>query len=389
MTFLDTHKTRSWEGCTTAIHAKTTRDVERALARPRGKISLDDFQALVSPAAAPFLETMARLAHAGTIERFGYTQQLYAPVYLSNACGNFCAYCGFSAANRIPRRTLGEREIAEEFDAVKALGIDHVLLVTGEADHVAGVPYLQTAIRIARQRFSSIAMEVQPLGQADYESLIEAGLSSVLVYQETYNRSAYAQYHLHGPKRDFDNRLLTPDRLGRAGMKKIGLGALYGLEDWRTDGFQVAAHLRYMEQTYWKTRYSLSFPRIRPHKGAFQPRALMTDRELIQLICACRLFSPEVELSLSTRETAFFRDHACRLGITSMSAGSKTSPGGYAVAPQAQEQFEIADTRSPEAVAIMLQERGYAAVWKDWDPTYDGAPTPDRRHDPDEHLLFP
>jgi len=386
MTFLDTHKTRSWEECTAAIHAKTTRDVERALARPRGKVSLDDFQALVSPAAAPWLEAMARLAHAATVERFGYTQQLYAPVYLSNVCSNVCAYCGFSAANRIPRRTLDEREIAEELDAVKALGIDHVLLLTGEAGHVAGVPYLQTAIRIARQRFSSIAMEVQPLDQADYERLIEAGLSSVLVYQETYNRRAYAHYHLLGPKRDFDYRLLTPDRLGRAGMKKIGLGALYGLEDWRTDGFHLVTHLRYMEQTYWQTRYSLSFPRIRPHEGAFQPRAPMTDRELIQLICACRLFSPEVELSLSTRETAFFRDHACRLGITSMSAGSKTSPGGYAVAPQALAQFEIADTRSPQAMTDMLRERGYAAVWKDWDPTYDGSPSPPPRKHRQEAL---
>ncbi len=388
MTFLDTYKKLSWEDCTAAIHVKTPRDVERALARPRGKVSLDDFQALVSPAAAPFLESMAQLAHASTVERFGYTQQLYAPVYLSNVCSNFCAYCGFSAANRIPRRTLDEREIVAELDAVKALGIDHVLLVTGEADHVAGVAYLQAAIRMARQRFSSIAMEVQPLAQADYERLIEAGLSTVMVYQETYHRTAYAQYHVSGPKRDFEHRLLTPDRLGQASMKKIGLGALYGLEDWRTDAFYLAAHLRYMEQTYWQTRYSLSFPRIRPHEGAFQPRAPVRDRELIQLICACRLFSPEAELSLSTRETAFFRDHACRLGITSMSAGSKTSPGGYAVAPQALAQFEISDARSPEAMASMLQARGYTAVWKDWDPTYDGAPPP-RTPDHQQETLAP
>ena len=376
MPFLDIHKTQQpWDECSAAIRAKTTRDVERALARPRGQISLDDFQALVSPAADPFLENMARLAHAYTVERFGYTQQLYTPVYLSNACSNGCAYCGFSTANRMPRLTLNEQEIAMELDAVKALGIDHVLLVTGEAGHIAGVPYLLSALRIARERFSSIAMEVQPLEQEDYERLIAAGLSSVFVYQETYNRTAYANYHLHGPKRDFDHRILTPDRLGRAGIKKIGLGVLYGLEDWRTDGYHLVMHLRYLERTYWKTRYSLSFPRIRPHAGAFQPRAYMTDRELIQLICACRLFSPEVELALSTRETAQFRDHAFRLGITSMSAGSKTNPGGYVVAPQELEQFEIADTRSPGAVANMLRTRGYTAIWKDWDPTYDGVPS--------------
>ncbi len=386
MTFLDRHQALSWEACTEAIHTKTVHDVERALARPRGKVTLEDFQALVSPAAVSFLETMAQLAHAATVERFGYTQQIYAPIYLSNVCHNSCAYCGFSAANQIPRRTLNQQEIATELAAVKALGIDHVLLVTGEARDVAGVPYLQMAITMARQQFSSIAMEVQPLAQIDYEHLIKAGLSSVMVYQETYNRAAYAQYHVHGPKRDFAYRLLTPDRLGRAGIKKIGLGALYGLEDWRTDGFYVAAHLRYMEQTYWKTRYSLSFPRIRPHEGAFQPRLPLRDRDLIQLICACRLFSPEVELSLSTRETAFFRDHACRLGITSLSAGSKTSPGGYAVAPEALEQFTISDARSPGTMADMLQEQGYTAVWKDWDPTYDGAPHPPSHKYPAEAL---
>ena len=173
-------------------------------------------------------------------------------------------------------------------------------------------------------------------------------------------------------KRDFDFRLDTPDRLGKAGIKKIGLGALYGLDDWRTDTFFVALHLKYLERKYWQSRYSVSFPRIRPHEGDLHPRSIMSDRDLVQVICAYRLLSQELELSLSTREDQRFRDHAIRLGITTLSAGSKTNPGGYKVDPQTLEQFEISDERSPAKVAAMLRSKGYEPVWKDWDATYDG-----------------
>ncbi len=372
MSFLERYNQLSWDAVQTAVLGSRSVDVERALARPVGRVSLDDFAALISPAAAPYLETMAALSHARTVERFGYTQQLYAPVYLSNVCSNVCTYCGFSATNKIPRKILNEAEIVQELEAVKALGMDHVLFVTGEANLRVGVPYLKKAFEIARGRFSSISMEVQPMDQAGYEALIEAGLSAVLVYQETYNRETYAQHHLKGMKQNFDYRLETPDRLGRAGVKKVGLGALYGLDDWRVESFYVASHLRYMEQVYWKTKYSLSFPRIRPHEGDFEPRSVMSDRDLVQVICAYRLLSPEVELSLSTREREVFRNHAYKLGITAMSAGSKTNPGGYAVDPQTLEQFEISDERSPAEVASMLRAGGYEVVWKDWDSTYDG-----------------
>ncbi|MFH1008782.1 MAG: 2-iminoacetate synthase ThiH [Candidatus Latescibacterota bacterium] len=382
MSFLKIHSELPWEDCGASIRSKTEKDVERALSRAPGKVSLDDFQALVSPAAAPFLETLAEVSHQRTVARFGYTQQLYAPVYLSNACSNLCTYCGFSAVNRIPRKILSEAEIEKELDAVKALGMDHVLLVTGESERRAGVAYLRKALEIARTRFSSISMEVQPLDQKSYETLMDSGLSAVLVYQETYHRASYAHYHLRGKKSNFDYRLETPDRLGRAGMKKVGLGALYGLEDWRIDSFFVAAHLHYLEKMYWKTRYSLSFPRIRPHEGDFVPKSVMTDRDLVQVICAYRLLSPEVELSLSTREHEVFRDHVCKLGITTLSAGSKTNPGGYAVAPQSLEQFEISDDRSPQEVSAMLRSEGYQVVWKDWDPTYDGFTDPERRKVP-------
>jgi len=354
------------------IYSKTELDVKEALRKPSGRLDLEDFNALISPAAAPFLEEMAQRSHQLTVERFGRVQQLYAPMYLSNVCSNVCTYCGFSATNRIPRKILNDAEIVEEYRAIKAMGFDHILLVTGEANRQLGLEYLKNAFHLAREYFSSISMEVQPLEQSAYEELVPSGLSSVLVYQETYNRSTYAEYHLSGMKRDFDYRLETPDRLGRAGVKKIGLGALYGLEDWRTDTFFVALHLKYLERKYWKTRYSVSFPRIRPHEGDLHPKSIMTDRDLVQVICAYRLLSQELELSLSTREHQSFRDHAIHLGITTMSAGSKTNPGGYKVDPKSLEQFEISDERSPNEIAVMLRSKFYEPVWKDWDSTYDG-----------------
>lgn len=370
--FTDVFNRLSWDETRASISGKTVQDVEQALSRPMGRLNLEDFKALVSPLAQDYLEAMARISHARTVERFGYTQQMYAPVYLSNVCSNICTYCGFSAGNKIPRKILNRKEIIQELKAVKRLGMNQVLFVTGEAGLRVGVPYLSQAIELARRQFSSISMEVQPFDENAYKTLIDLGLSAVLVYQETYNREAYAKYHLKGMKTDFDYRLETPDRLGRSGIKKIGMGALYGLEDWRTDSFMVASHLRYMEQTYWRTRYSLSFPRIRPHRGSFQPVSSMSDKDLVQLICAYRLLSPEVELSMSTREDPAFRDHTYKLGITSLSAGSKTNPGGYTVDAQSLEQFEISDERSPEEVAGMLRAGGYEVVWKDWDPTYDG-----------------
>ena len=372
MSFVNVLNRLSWEDTKASILAKTAGDVERALSRPVGKLSLEDFQALISPVAQNYLEQLAAISHARTVERFGYTQKMYAPLYLSNVCSNICTYCGFSANNKVPRKILNEAEIGQELDAVKALGMDHVLFVTGEANLRVGVPYLSRAFELAREKFSSISMEVQPMEQDGYETLMQSGLSAVLVYQETYNRESYAKYHPKGMKSNFDYRLETPDRLGRAGMKKIGMGALYGLDDWRTDSFMVATHLRYMEQTYWKTKYSLSFPRIRPHEGEFEPVSVMTDKDLVQLICAYRMLSAEVELSMSTRERPIFRDHAYKLGITTLSAGSKTNPGGYAVDPQTLEQFEISDERSPAEVAAMLKAGGYEVVWKDWDSTYDG-----------------
>jgi 2-iminoacetate synthase len=371
MSFVEHWQKHDFSEVAAAIARKTEADVRAALNRVRGGLDLSDLQALLSPAAVSFLEEMAQRSHALTVERFGRTMQLYAPLYLSNVCANVCTYCGFSAQNRIPRKVLTTTEIEAEAEVLARHGFQHILLVTGETGRV-GVAYFRDALRQLRRNFSSLSIEVQPLGQADYAALAEEGLSAVLVYQETYEPAAYRRHHVSGPKADMAYRLETPDRLGRAGIKKIGLGALYGLADWRAESWFVGLHLRYLEKVYWKTRYSLSFPRLRPHEGPGGEVTRFTERDLLQAVCAFRLFDPEVELSLSTRERKEFRDRGFRLGFTSMSAGSRTNPGGYASAPDSLEQFAIDDARSPAEVAGFLRSQHYEPVWKDWDRTYDG-----------------
>ncbi len=363
--FLDIFNSQSWQGLSDQIYAAGPADVAAALAARQP--TLKDFAALISPAAAPFLEEMAQRSHALSTRRFGKTIQMYVPLYLSNECQNICTYCGFSLNNKIARLTLNERQIRKEAEIIKQLGFDHVLLVTGESNKTVGVEYLLNAVGILKSYFSNIAIEVQPLKETEYESLHNAGVHTVLVYQETYEREAYKEYHPKGRKSNFDFRLETPDRIARAGIHKIGLGALLGLEDWRVDAACVAMHLEYLRRKYWQTKYSVSFPRLRPAEGTQEPRFITTERDIVQLICAFRIFDEQLELSLSTRERAEFRDRLVPLGITSMSAGSKTDPGGYANPDQALKQFEISDERSPAAVAEMIKASGYDVVWKDWD----------------------
>lgn len=364
-TIFDQHH---WDNVKASIYQKTARDVERALSATR--CDLEDFKALISPSAAPYLEDMARLSQQRTLRRFGKTMQLYVPFYLSNECENICTYCGFSMDNPMQRRTLNGAEILRETEAIKAMGYQHVLLVTGEAHRTVGVDYFKQVLPLLTPHFAQVSMEVQPLKQKEYEALLPLGLHAVLVYQETYHKEDYKKHHPKGKKSKFYYRLETPDRLGRAGVHKIGLGTLIGLEDWRTDSFFTALHLDYLERTYWKTRYAISFPRLRPFSGGLEPKVAMSDRELVQLICAYRLLNEEVELSLSTRETEHFRNNVIKLGITSLSAGSKTNPGGYCVEPQSLEQFEISDERSPAEMVALLQQEGYEAVWKDWETVY-------------------
>lgn len=363
--FKDVFETHDWDTVKNSIYSKTGSDVQRAL--ETNKRTLEDFKALISPAAAAYLEPMAQLSRQLTQKRFGKIIQLYIPLYLSNECTNICTYCGFSLDNKVRRKTLTEEEILKEVRVIKDLGYDHVLLVTGEANQTVHVEYFKKVLKLIRPHFAHISMEVQPLDTEEYTELIPLGLTSVLVYQETYHKEDYRKHHPKGKKANFNYRLETPDRLGQAGIHKMGLGVLIGLEDWRTDSFFTALHLQYLEKTYWQIRYSLSFPRLRPFSGGLEPKVEMSDRELVQLICAYRLFNEDIELSLSTRESENFRDHCVQLGITSISAGSKTNPGGYAVEPESLEQFEISDERSPELIANMIKSKGYEPVWKDWD----------------------
>lgn len=357
-----------WDTIQSKIYQTTTKEVEQALAK--SKRNLDDFLALISPAAQPYLEQMAQESHELTKKRFGKTIQMYAPLYLSNECQNICTYCGFSLDNKIKRKTLMDSEIKQEVEALKNLGFDHVLLVAGEANSTVNINYFLNAIEVIKNSFSTISVEVQPLSQEEYERLHEAGIYSVLVYQETYHQEVYKKYHTKGKKSNFDYRLDTPDRIGKAGIHKIGLGVLLGLEDWRTDSFFNALHLDYLQKTYWKTKYSVSFPRLRPAEGTVQPNFIMDDKDLTQLICAYRLWNEDLEISISTRENEKFRNNIIPIGTTSMSAGSKTNPGGYVVDQQSLEQFEISDERSVAEIAQIITESGYEPIWKDWDRSY-------------------
>ncbi len=365
--FIDILKAHDWQKTTDLIYSKNKSEVISAL--QSNKRSIDDFMALISPAAEPYIEEMAQQSQRLTQKRFGKTTQLYVPLYLSNFCENNCVYCGFNTQNKIKRKVLTYKEIKEEVIAIRKLGFEHILLVTGEADIKAGANYLKKAFEIIKPYMSLISIEVQPLKQEEYNQLISHGLNTVYLYQETYNRERYSTYHLKGNKANFENRINAYEQLGKAEVHKVGLGILAGLEDWRTDSFFTALHLNYLKKQYWKTKYSISFPRLRPHTGQFEPNSIMTDKHLAQLIFAYRLFDENVEIALSTRESASYRDNMLKLGVTSMSAESQTNPGGYAHPEENNEleQFSINDNRTAQEMAIMIRNQGYEAVWKDWD----------------------
>ncbi|MNG65382.1 2-iminoacetate synthase [compost metagenome] len=360
----------SWEEVQTKIYGASDQDVHRAL--NRANLTLNDFMALISPAATPYLEQMALKAQQFTQRRFGKTIQLYAPLYLSNECQNICTYCGFSMDNKIRRKTLNNTELLLEAMALKSMGINHVLLVSGEANKTVEINYFLNAIELLKPHFSQISIEVQPLEQEEYQLLQTAGVYAILVYQETYHREVYKKYHPKGKKSNFDYRLDTPDRIGRAGIHKIGLGVLLGLEDWRVDSFFTATHISYLQKQYWQTRYSISFPRLRPAEGSVAPNFHLSDKHLLQLICAYRLWNENLEISISTRENESFRDHIIPIGVTTMSAASKTNPGGYVVDPQALEQFEVSDERDMETIKNQIRKMGYDPVMKDWESNYSG-----------------
>ena len=359
-----------WDEVSLSIPATTPRRVEQALAAQQPDIN--DFMALVSPAAEAYLEPMAAKAQLITRRHFGNTISMFVPLYLSNLCANECTYCGFTMSNRIRRKTLSMEEIALEAIAIRKMGFRHLLLVTGEHETKVGMPYFLEALAVLRRFFDYLMIEVQPLHTQEYQQLQQAGIDGVLVYQETYHRRQYGQYHLRGNKKNFDWRLETSDRLGQAKMQKIGVGALLGLADWRTDSTFAAMHTSLIHKYYWRSRCSVAFPRLRPCEGSTPSASMISDKQLVQLICAHRIMHPQAELSLSTRESAYFRDNVASLGVTSMSAASQTQPGGYSAQTEHLNQFDTEDHRSASQVAAALSQQGLEPVWQDWLPGFRG-----------------
>ncbi len=363
----------------------------------KSRLTLWDFAALISPAGARSLESLGRKSQMLTRRRFGKVIRLFAPLYLSNECINNCRYCGFSRDNPILRVTLSVDEVMREARALREQGFRNVLLVAGEHPKFVSSGYLAECVRALQPEIPGISLEVGPMETEEYLPLVAAGAEGLVVYQETYHRQVYGQMHTAGPKRNFEWRMETPERAYAAGFRRLGIGALLGLSDWRIEALAVAAHAEHLLRSCWKAQLTISLPRLRPSAGEFQPLTQVSDRDLVHLVCAFRLFLPDVGLVLSTREPAKLRDGLIPLGITLMSAGSHTEPGGYTGAghdklhrtergrivelasgssewaPQkgrpglATPQFDIADERSPAEVADLIRHLGYEPVWKDWD----------------------
>ena len=367
---------------------------EKILKPDRPSAALHRFAALLEPKSDAQLETMAREAALLTRRNFGRAIRLFAPLYLSNECINNCAYCGFSRDNAILRVTLEIQSVVREARHLAAEGFRNILLVAGEHPKFVSNGYLEACVRALAPEIPGIALEVGPMETPEYEPLVRAGAEGLVVYQETYDRAAYAELHTAGPKRDFDWRLACPERAYDAGFRRIGIGALFGLSDWKREALALAAHLNHLLRRCWKAHLTVSFPRLRPCAGEFVPRHTLPDREFVQLVTAMRIAFPHVGIVLSTREPAPLRDALLPLGVTMMSAGSHTEPGGYTgegkddlhltVRGRREElpaikgdgcnhdqtatgQFAIADTRSAGEIAGLLRSRGFEAVWKDWD----------------------
>lgn len=333
------------------------------------RLNWTDLWALLSPRAGVWLEDMAQTAHQLTLKHFGRSVSLFTPLYLSNHCDNHCVYCGFNIKNEIPRSKLTLAEVELEAANIAATGLKHILILTGESRAQSPVEYIRDCVLVLRDYFASISVEIYPLTTSEYEVLIEAGVDGLTLFQEVYNETLYHRLHPAGPKRNFQYRLEGPERAGVAGMRTIGIGALLGLGDWRSEAFFTAIHADYLQHHFPGVEFSVSLPRIRPHVGTFQPTSPVSERELVQIMLAMRLFLPRIGITISTRERQDFRDHLIGIGVTKLSAGVSTAVGGHGVHRQgAVGQFEIADSRSVSQMRQALQELGYQAVLKDWHP---------------------
>ncbi|MFH0975006.1 MAG: 2-iminoacetate synthase ThiH [Spirochaetota bacterium] len=358
----------SWESVKEQIYYSSKEDVKSAIDKERK--NPEDIFALLSPAADTFLEELALASQAITRQRFGNIIQLYAPLYISNECQNSCVYCGFNRHNDIKRITLSGEDVEKETDILYQRGFRHILLVTGENRHAVSPLDLSLIAKSIHGKFASVSIEVYPLDSDEYKLMVKSGIDGIALYQETYNKSQYEAVHPSGKKKDYLWRLHGPERAGSAGFRKIGIGILLGLSDWRVDGSFMALHAYYLTKKYWTSQIQISFPRIRDAHGGYAPPFPVRNSELAHLIFAMRIILPDSGLLLSTRESQHFRDNIMPLGITMMSAGSRTEPGGYSNPEANAQQFSIDDDRSPDEIAGVIAQKGFDPVWKDWDRSY-------------------
>lgn len=333
----------------------------------KNKLNETDFLNLLSPAAENYLEDMARKAHRLTNQWFGKTILLYMPLYISNYCKNQCLYCGFNQKNQIKRRKLNPEEIEKEARIIADKGIRHIVILTGESRKHTPLSYLKEAIRISKKYFASVCLEIFPLETEEYRELNKAGADCLTVYQEVYDRKVYRQVHPAGPKKDYDFRLETPERVAQAGLRAVNIGALFGLANIEKEAYLSGLHARHLENNYLDCEISLSIPRLNDHEGDFTSKHKLSDKKFVQIMLAYRLFLPKVGINISTRETARFRDNLIKLGVTKMSAGSRTEVGGYQKENKTTGQFDISDRRSVKSVVNMIKKSGYQPVFKNWE----------------------
>ena len=372
-TFLE--ELRSWD-----LHAlvaeslnATDADVLRVLRSGKAS-SLEEFAALISPSASPYLEQMAQLSASITRKYFGRTMRIFAPLYVSNECVNNCVYCGFAKRHNIERRTLTLDEVRKEVDAMYNLGFRNILIVAGENPKLVSSGYISDVIDIAIKKMPSVSVEIAPSRVEDYKKYVEAGCEGLTVFQETYDEKVYPTLHPSGPKSVFTWRLATPERGAEAGMRKLGLGPLLGVNEWRFEILATALHAKYLFHKAWRTQVSISLPRMRPATSGYVPlpQNIPTDRELVQTTCALRIFLSRLAIVVSTRESRKLRDGMMTLGVTQMSAFSSTKPGGYADREESGEQFHIDDGRTPQEFSEALKAKGLDPVWKDFDTSFIG-----------------
>ncbi|WP_459837959.1 2-iminoacetate synthase ThiH [Halanaerobaculum tunisiense] len=363
MTFYNTYTQFKDFSFTSFFNQVTAADVEETL--EKDNLNKKDFLTLLAPAASDYLEEMAQLAHQLTVQHFGKTMTLYAPLYVADHCVNQCAYCSFSVTNDFKRSKLDLDQVAKEAKLLVKKGMKNLLILTGESRQHAPISYLKEVIEVLKDYFPSLAIEIYPLKVEEYEELIAAGVDGLTIYQEVYNEEIYDQVHITGPKKNYQFRLNAPERGCQAGMRKVNIGALLGLSDWRQEAFFAGLHAQYLQNNYLEAKISLSVPRLQPHLGNYQPNSIVDNQSLVQIMLAYRLFLPRVGINISTRESAQLRNDLLPLGVTKLSAESSTAVGGYTQETETK-QFATSDNRKVSQIKNMLTQKGYQPVFKDW-----------------------